>query len=137
MSGSSSSDAAGLGAVEIRAMKQAGYDTPFSACVTATSSCIGPIIPPSIPAVVYAVQAGISTGGLFAAGIMPGLLMGICMMVMCYVIGKRRSYHQPRASFKEIKESFISAFPALLAPVIIIGGSLSVLSLPPKPPQLP
>lgn len=125
MSGSSTSDAAGLGAVEIRAMKKAGYDTPFSACVTATSSTIGPIIPPSIPAVVYAVQAGISTGGLFAAGIMPGLTMGICLMVMCYIIGKRRGYHQPKASMKEVSSSFLSAFPALLAPVIIIGGSFS------------
>lgn len=130
MSGSSTSDAAGLGAVEIRAMKNNGYDVPFSACVTATSSCIGPIIPPSIPAVVYAVQAGISTGALFAAGILPGITMGLTMMIMCYVIGKKRGYHQPKAEFKEVKDSFLSAFFALMAPVIIIGGSLSGVFTP-------
>lgn len=130
MSGSSTSDAAGLGAVEIRAMKNNGYDVPFSACVTATSSCIGPIIPPSIPAVVYAVQAGISTGALFAAGILPGITMGLTMMIMCYAIGKKRGYHQPKAEFKEVKDSFVSAFFALLAPVIIIGGTLSGIFTP-------
>lgn len=130
MSGSGTADAAGLGAVEIRAMTKEGYDLDFSACVTAASSCIGPIIPPSIPAVVYAVQAGISTGGLFAAGLIPGILMGGIMCVMCYIIGKKKGYHQPKAPRSEVKGSFFSALPALMAPVIIIGGSLSGIFTP-------
>ncbi|MEA4849017.1 MAG: TRAP transporter large permease subunit, partial [Clostridiaceae bacterium] len=73
MSGSGTADAAGLGSIEIRAMKNEGYDTDFTACVTAASACIGPIIPPSIPALVYAVQAGISTGGIYAAGLIQGV----------------------------------------------------------------
>lgn len=125
MSGSGTADAAGLGKIEIEAMKNEGYDVGFSAAVTAASACIGPIIPPSIPAVVYAVQAGISTGALFAAGLVPGILMGLAQMVLCYFLGKKYGYFQPRATRSRIWHTFVDAIPALLAPVLIIGGSLS------------
>lgn len=130
MSGSGTADAAGLGKIEIEAMNQEGYDIEFTAGVTAASACIGPIIPPSIPAVVYAVQAGISTGALFAAGMVPGILMGLAQMVMCYVIGKRRGYFQPKASGKVRRESFVESIPALFAPILIIGGSFSGIFTP-------
>lgn len=125
MSGSGTADAAGLGKVEIEAMNAEGYDRGFSAAVTAASACIGPIIPPSIPAVVYAVQAGVSTGALFAAGLIPGILMGILQMVLCFILGKKYGYFQPRVGARTAWHNFVVAIPALLAPVIIIGGSLS------------
>lgn len=125
MSGSGTADAAGLGKIEIEAMKQEGYDVGFSAAVTAASACIGPIIPPSIPAVVYAVQAGVSTGALFAAGLVPGVLMGLAQMVMCYFLGKKYGYFQPKATRDQKWKSFVSAIPALFAPVLIIVGSFS------------
>ena len=125
MSGSGTADAAGLGKVEIDAMKKAGYDVGFSAAVTAASACIGPIIPPSIPAVVYAVQAGISTGALFAAGLIPGLVMGAAQMVLCYYLGKKYGYFEPRANAKTILTKLWKAIPALFAPILIIGGSFS------------
>ncbi|WP_346688694.1 TRAP transporter large permease [uncultured Cloacibacillus sp.] len=125
MSGSGTADAAGLGKVEIEAMKKEGYDVGFSAAVTAASACIGPIIPPSIPAVVYAVQAGVSTGAMFAAGVIPGLIMGMSQMVLCYFLGKKYGYYQKKATFATVKKTFWSALPALFAPVLIIGGSFS------------
>lgn len=123
MSGSSAADAAGLGTMEIKAMTDEGFDKPFSAAVTAASSCIGPIIPPSIPMVVYSSIAGASIGKLFMGGLIPGVLMGIVMMGICYIISIRRDY--PRVNgitLKKIWLSFIKAIPGLLAPIILLGG---------------
>lgn len=125
MSGSGTADAAGLGKIEIEAMRKEGYDTGFSAAVTAASAYIGPIIPPSIPAVVYAVQAGLSTGALFAAGLIPGLTMGLTQMVLCYFLGKKHGYFQPKATNAQRWHSFVVSIPALFAPILIIGGSFS------------
>jgi tripartite ATP-independent transporter DctM subunit len=84
MSGTAIADAGGLGAIELKAMKDAGYDEDFSLAITGASSIIGPIIPPSVPAVLYAVLAGASVGKLFIAGIVPGLIMGLIMAVFVY-----------------------------------------------------
>lgn len=123
MSGAAIADAGGLGNIEISAMRKVGYNDGLTIGITAASSTIGPIIPPSLPVVVYAVIASTSVGRLFAAGIIPGLIMGISLMIMIYFLADR--YHTPiekRASFKEMIHSFFSAFWALLTPAIILGG---------------
>jgi tripartite ATP-independent transporter DctM subunit len=125
MSGAAVADAAGLGLIETQAMREDGYDDDFIAAVTGASSTIGPIIPPSIPIVVYAVLTGTSVAALFAAGFIPGLLMGLAMMILIYFIAKKRKY--PRhawGGFRTLGKSFIQAFPALLTPVVILGGIL-------------
>ena len=123
MSGSALADAAGLGRVEIEGMTKEGYDKPFSAAVTAASSCIGPIIPPSIIMVIYASIAEESAGRVFLGGVIPGFFMGAAMMVIVYFISRNRGYKKyPRASLAQIWRSFRSAFLALLTPAIILGG---------------
>jgi len=125
MSGSAVADAAGLGQIEIKAMVEEGFDPDFSAAITAASSTIGPIIPPSIPFVIYGSMTGTSIGALFVAGAIPGLLMGLSLMFICYIISVKRGYpSHKRASIKEIAISFIKAVPSLLTPIIIIGGIL-------------
>ncbi len=89
MSGAAVADAGGLGNIEIKAMRDAGYDTDFAVGITAASSTIGPIIPPSLPLVIYGVIADTSIGKLFAAGIIPGLLMALSLMVMVAFYAKR------------------------------------------------
>ena len=91
MSGAAVADAAGLGLIEIKAMDDAGYDHTFSAAITAASSTIAPVIPPSIPFVIFASVTGVSVPKLFAAGIIPGLLMAVSMCVVVYIISKRRN----------------------------------------------
>ncbi|RGX54261.1 TRAP transporter large permease [Anaerotruncus sp. AF02-27] len=126
MSGSSAADAAGLGTMEIKAMTDDGYDKPFSAAITAASSIIGPIIPPSIPMVVYSSIAGASIGRLFLGGAIPGILMGGAMMAICYWTAKRRSYpRNERIDLREVWISFIKAIPGLMAPIILLGGIYS------------
>jgi len=131
MSGSAVSDAAGLGLIEIEAMERAGYDREFSAAITAASATIGPIIPPSIPMVVYGAAAQVSVGRLFAAGIIPGILMGITLMIAVYIIALRRDFPvHPGISFKRIARTSKDAFLPLLTPVILIGGVLSGVFTP-------
>jgi tripartite ATP-independent transporter DctM subunit len=126
MSGSASADAAGLGSIEIKAMRDAGYDEDFSVAVTGASSIIGPIIPPSIPLVLYAVSSETSVGALLLAGILPGLLLGGLMMVYVAIYAKIKKFpRERRYSIKEIIESFIRAFFPLLTPIILIMGIFS------------
>lgn len=126
MSGAAVADCAGLGAIEIKAMTEEGFDADFAVGVTAASSIIGPIIPPSSPMVMFGIAAGVSIGALFMGGITVGVLMGLFMMVTVYVIAKKRNYpRHDKAAFKEIFQAFISAFPALLSPIILVGGILS------------
>ena len=126
MSGSAVADAGGLGKLEIKAMRDAGYDDDFSGSVTAASSMIGPIIPPSITMVIYGVVSNTSIGQMFLGGVVPGLLCALALMVMVYVIARRRNYPvSPRASLKQIAKQFVWSFPALLTPFIIIGGIFS------------
>ena len=126
MSGAATADAAGLGAIEIEAMKRSGYRPEFAAAVTAASSTIGPIIPPSVPLIVYGVMAQVSVGELFIAGIIPGLLMGLAMMaVIAIVLRKENHPVAERSSVGEIASSFLDSCWALLAPVVILGGIFS------------
>ena len=123
MSGAAVADAGGLGNVEIKAMRDAGYDTDFSVGVTAASSTIGPIIPPSLPLVIFGVMASASIGELFAAGLVPGLLMALSLMVMVAIYSRRRSY--PRDAAFDLCRLWVtlkSAFFPLLTPVIVVGG---------------
>ena len=98
MSGAAAADAAGLGQIEIKAMKNAGYDPDFSCAVTAASATIGPIVPPSVPLVLYGVLATTSVSRLFIGGIVPGVLMVVALMVLCALISKEEKISQ-RGSF--------------------------------------
>ncbi|MBI1292817.1 TRAP transporter large permease subunit [bacterium] len=125
MSGVASADAAGLGQIELKQMKRAGYDSAFSAAVTAASSIIGPIIPPSVIMVVFAVQARVPLTDLFLAGIVPGVLLGGALMVAVYVMvltGRVEAPVQERVGFGTLWRRFLSALPALLAPVFLLAG---------------
>lgn len=126
MSGSALADAGGLGKMEIEAMREAGYDDAFSGSVTAASSMIGPLVPPSITMVLYGVISGTSIGQLFLGGIVPGVLCTVALMVMVYVIARRRNYPcDPRPNLAQIRDRFIRSFPALLTPLVIVGGIFS------------
>ena len=123
MSGAAIADAGGLGAVEIKAMRDAGYDRGFAVGVTAASSTIGPIIPPSLPLIIYGVIAEVSIGQLFAAGLIPGLLMAIALMIMVHFISKRRHYPRDAAfSWREFTQATRGAILPLCAPIIVVGG---------------
>ena len=123
MSGAAVADAGGLGNVEIKAMKDAGYDTDFSVGITAASSTIGPIIPPSLPLVIYGVMADTSIGQLFVAGLIPGLLMAFSLMVMVSWYAKIRKYTKDdHFNIKVLWNTFKRASIPLLTPVIIVGG---------------
>lgn len=131
MSGSAVSDAVGLGQIEIKAMKDQGYDPDFGAAVTAASATIGPIIPPSIPMVLYGVLGNVSVGALFIGGIIPGVLMGLFMMLTVSVIAKKKGYPiQKRARFITILKASGKAIFPLLCPVILIGGIWSGIFTP-------
>jgi len=123
MSGATVADAGGLGNVEIKAMKDAGYDTDFSVGITAASSTIGPIIPPSLPLVIYGVMADTSIGQLFAAGLIPSLLMAFSLMIMVSWYAKIRKYPKDdHFSFSVLWATFKRACLPLMTPVIIVGG---------------
>lgn len=131
MSGSAVADAAGLGQVEIKAMVNQGYDREFSAAVTAASATIGPVIPPSIPLVIYGTIAGVSVSQLLLAGLIPGLVVSIGLMVVAYILARRRNYPVSiRANLPTIWASFVTAFPALLTPVVLVGGILTGVFTP-------
>lgn len=126
MSGAAVADAAGLGAIEIKAMKDEGFDADFSVGVTAASSIIGPIIPPSSPMVMFGIVAGISVGSLFMGGISVGVIMGVTMMATVYFIAKKRNYPKhARCNWRERGTATKEALPALMAPIILIGGIFS------------
>lgn len=123
MSGAAVADAGGLGAIEIEAMRKAGYDDRLTVGITAASSTIGPIIPPSLAVVIYGVVSSASIGRLFAAGIIPGLIMGLSLMLLVYFMADK--YNTPvnkRVGFRLIFASFLSTFWALLTPCIILLG---------------
>jgi tripartite ATP-independent transporter DctM subunit len=123
MSGTAIADAAGLGTIEIKAMKDHGYDTEFAVGVTAASATLGPIIPPSLPFVIYGMMANVSIGALFLGGVVPGLFMTVCMMAYVYYCARRYGMGRDQAfSLRVLGVSFVAAFPALLTPAIIIGG---------------
>lgn len=133
MSGVAAADAAGLGAIEVRAMKKAGFTASFSAAITASSSIIGPIIPPSVIMVLYAVMAQVSIGDMFLAGILPGLLMGGVLMITVYVLavtGRIVAPVRQRSTSSEVGRTFLRALPALFAPALLVGGLLLGVATP-------
>ena len=131
MSGSCLADTSGLGKVEIKAMINEKYDRPFSAAVTASSAIIGPIIPPSIIMVIAAVITNTSVGRMLLGGAIPGVMMGLGLMVVVAVLAVKRNYPQSeKSSLKAIGLSFISSIPPLLTPVILVGGIVSGIFTP-------
>lgn len=131
MVGSAVADAAGTGAVEVRAMKKAGYRPETAAAISAAAATIGPIIPPSLPMVIYGVSADVSIGRLFLAGVIPGVLMGLSLMIMVAIIAPRQGL--PRHAFGGLCDvwlAFKDSVWALLAPVILLGGMFSGLFTP-------
>ncbi len=122
MSGSAVADAGGLGTVEMDAMRKSGYDDDFSAAVTAASSTIGPIFPPSIPFVIYGGITDTSVGKLFLAGILPGLLMMVALMILVYYYAVKRGYPRDPFSWGAVAHNFIHALIPLMTPVIILSG---------------
>jgi tripartite ATP-independent transporter DctM subunit len=126
ISGSAVSDASGLGMLEIELMRRSGYDDKFSGAITAASATIGPVIPPSIPFVIYGGITGVSVGRLFLGGIVPGLLMGLFLMAFVYRIAIKRGYERSkRATFIEILRELYRSILVLILPLIILGGILS------------
>ncbi len=131
MSGSAIADTGGLGAIELEAMKKGGYDEDFSLAVTGASSLIGPVIPPSVPLVIFGVTASVSVGSLFNAGVIPGLMLAISMMILNYFISKKKNYPiRRKATAKETLYCFKWAFFALLLPVIIRVGIMMGIFTP-------
>ena len=131
MSGSAVADASGTGLVEIKAMANGGYPKDFACATTAATSTIGPIIPPSIPMVIYAYLSATSVGMLFAAGMLPGLLLAGMQMVLIFFLARRRGY--PREMWPGLGQTvgrFLVAVPALLTPVILLGGIYSGVFTP-------
>ncbi len=123
VSGSSQADTAGVGKMLIPAMIDTGYDKETTVGVTAASSTIGVIIPPSIPMVVYSGLTNASVAALFIGGMIPGILIGLTMMLIVCVIGRKRNFPKyERAGFRKVWGLFRQSFPALLTPVIIVGG---------------
>jgi tripartite ATP-independent transporter DctM subunit len=126
MSGSANADVAGIGRVEIKMMLDQGYDAPFSAAITASSACIGPIIPPSTTFIIYGAIAMVPIGDLLVAGAIPGVLMGLLMMIPTYFIAKKRNYPKTdNFSMALLLKTTRDSWAILLAPVIIVGGVLS------------
>ncbi|CAM5211731.1 TRAP transporter large permease protein OS=Castellaniella defragrans (strain DSM / CCUG 39792/ 65Phen) OX=1437824 GN=BN940_01366 PE=3 SV=1 [Castellaniella denitrificans] len=131
ISGTAVADAASLGGVLIPGMRKSGYPADFSAAVTAASSTVGPIIPPSVPMIIVGALSGISVGKMFLAGAVPGILMGLAMMVTTYVISVRRNFpRQPWQGFGELFRSFLGAFWAIFMTLLIVGGLMSGLATP-------
>jgi TRAP-type transport system large permease protein len=132
LTGSGAADAASISTVMIPAMKDEGYDVDFSAAVIAAAAMTGPVVPPSIIMVIYASLMNVSVAGLFLAGYVPGLMIGLGLMVMIYFFSKKRNYPvgDRRASVKEIASAFKRAAVALVLPVIIIGGILAGVFTP-------
>lgn len=131
ISGTAISDTASMGSIMIPAMKKEGYDTGFSCAVTAASSTVGPIIPPSVPLIIAATLSGLSVGKLFLAGALPGLLLGVGLLFTAYFISKRRNYPKhKRSTFGEVARSFVDTFWALLMTFIILYGIIGGIFTP-------
>lgn len=124
LSGSAPATVAAVGGIMIPTMRKGGYDNAFSAAVNTSAGCLGVMIPPSIPLIIYGTTAGVSVGDLFIAGIVPGVVVGVALMVTAYIIAKRRNYQASaaRASWGETFAAMRRAGHALMVPVIVLGG---------------
>lgn len=132
ISGSAVADASAVATIMVPGMVKAGYDKGFAAALTAASSTMGPIIPPSIFMVIMGVTTGVSIGALFAAGFVPGVILGLSMMALSYYLAVKRDYPKDPEPFtlQRLWKAFKEAGPALLAPVIILGGILGGIFTP-------
>jgi C4-dicarboxylate transporter, DctM subunit len=131
VSGAALAEAMGLGLIEIKAMKDGGFDKTFAGAVVASSSTIGPVIPPSIPMVIYGALAEVSVGKLFLGGVIPGVLMGVGIMIIIYILSVKRGYRaEQRATLAQVVRSGIDGILGLLAPGIIMGGILGGVFTP-------
>ena len=131
VSGAALAEAMGLGVIEIKAMKDGGFDKTFAGAVVASSSTIGPVIPPSIPMVIYGALAEVSVGKLFLGGVIPGIMMGIGIMIVIYILSVKRGYRaEQRATLAQVVRSGIDGILGLLAPGIIMGGILGGVFTP-------
>lgn len=132
ISGAAVADVAALGAILIPAMTKSGYSKPYATAVTASASIIGPTIPPSIPMIIYGAVTNVSIAGLFAAGVIPGLMMGVLMMVANYVISRRRGYQasSERLPVREVAKTVKDGLLALGMPLVILGGILGGIFTP-------
>jgi C4-dicarboxylate transporter DctM subunit len=131
ISGAAVATAVAIGVVMIPAMKKAGYDEDVAAALTCTASCMGPIIPPSIPFIIYGVTANVSIAGLFLGGVLPGLVLGTALMAYMYVVAVKRNYPtDPKTPVRELLVAAYRALPALFMPVLIMGGILSGIFTP-------
>ncbi len=124
ISGSGPATVTAMGSIMLPEMEKRGYDRAFSTGLTATAGTIGVIIPPSIPFVIYGVASGTSVGDMFKAGFIPGILIGIGLMIVCWVISKKRGYKgiERTKNDESFLKVFLDSLPALMAPVIILGG---------------
>ena len=131
LSGSAAADTASVGSILIPAMKKAGYDPAFAVALTAASSTLGVIIPPSIILIIYGAFGDVSIGALFLGGIVPGVLIGLFMMGYTYVLAIKHGYPaNPRATLKEVGLTLLRAAPPLLIPFIVMGGVVAGLFTP-------
>jgi C4-dicarboxylate transporter DctM subunit len=125
ISGSAVADAAAIGSIMIPSMVEDGYEVDFSAAICSVGGTVGPIIPPSIPFVIYAAMGNVSVAGLFLAGIFPGVLLGLSLMIPAYLYARRKKIAKTGAfSLKNFLINFVRSLPALFFPVIILGGIL-------------
>jgi C4-dicarboxylate transporter DctM subunit len=131
ISGTGTADAAGLGRIEAPLMLDSGYPRPFTGAITAASSTIGPIVPPSVPMVVFGALCGVSVGRLFLGGILPGVLMGIGLIIYILIVAKRYNFPlEKKASFREVLASFKDSALALLLPIMVVGGIVGGIFTP-------
>ncbi|SMB98464.1 TRAP transporter, DctM subunit [Thermanaeromonas toyohensis ToBE] len=131
ISGTAVATAVAIGSIMIPAMKEAGYDEEVAAALTATASCMGPIIPPSVPFIMYGVIANVSISALFLGGVVPGLLLGLGLMIYISILAKQRKYPQEgKPSVAEVVKAAWKALPALFMPILVLGGILGGIFTP-------
>ena len=131
MTGSALADASGLGMMEIRAMKQHGYDEGFSCAITAASATIGPVFPPSIPMIFYSMLSGASVGALFMGGMLPGIIIGLALMAyIAYIANKRNYVRGEKVTLSQFMAITFKAIPALFSVVVLLGGIYSGIVTP-------
>jgi len=130
MSGSAAADAGGLGTIEMQAMTTNGYDEEFSAGITAASSVIGPIFPPSIPLIIYGSVASVSVSQLFMGGVVPGLLMAVALMVIVFVFAVKRKYERTAFNMRLLIKQFFASVLSIITPLIILSGFVFGLFTP-------
>lgn len=131
MTGSAIADASGTGTMEIRMMIDEGYDAEFSCALSAATATVGPIFPPSIPMIIYAMLSGASVGKLFAGGMVPGVVLTLLFMIYSYIISQKRQYPMGQAqTFKQFLVNTVKALPALFTVVLLLGGIYSGVCTP-------